>query len=309
LRCLVTGAAGFIGSHLCERLVADGHDVVGLDSFHPYYARESKQRNLRELLAGPRFGFVEADLRTAQLGPLVEGTEAVFHEAAMAGLARSWTEFEEYLTCNVLGTQRLVEAALQAGVQKLVHASTSSIYGRLALGDEDTLPRPVSPYGATKLCAERLALAYEESFGLPVVVLRYFSVYGPRQRPDMAYHIFIERILRGQPITVFGDGSQSRSNTYIADAVRATLLAWERGVPGAVYNIGGGETRALSWVIATLEKLTGKPAVIDRRPTRPGDQMHTKADIQRAQRELGYHPSTPLEEGLRRQVEWHRVQP
>ena len=224
MRCVVTGAAGFIGSHLCERLVADGHEVVGLDSFHPYYARETKQRNLRELLAGPRFGFVEADLRTAQLGPLIEGAEAVFHEAAMAGLARSWTDFDEYMTCNVLATQRLVEAAFQAGVKKLVHASTSSIYGRLALGDEESLPRPVSPYGATKLCAERLALAYQESFGLPVVVLRYFSVYGPRQRPDMAYHIFIERILRGRPITLFGDGGQSRSNTYVADAVRATAL-------------------------------------------------------------------------------------
>jgi nucleoside-diphosphate-sugar epimerase len=305
---VVTGAAGFIGSHLCERLVADGHEVVGLDSFHPYYARETKQRNLRELLAGPRFGFVEADLRTAQLGPLIEGSEAVFHEAAMAGLARSWTDFEEYMTCNVLGTQRLVEAAFQAGVKKLVHASTSSIYGRLALGDEESLPRPVSPYGATKLCAERLALAYQESFGLPVVVLRYFSVYGPRQRPDMAYHIFIERILRGRPITLFGDGGQSRSNTYVADAVRATALAWERGTVGAVYNIGGGETRDLNWVIAALEQLVGRRVQVDRQPARPGDQLHTKADIQRAERELGYQPSTPLEEGLRRQVEWQRAQ-
>jgi nucleoside-diphosphate-sugar epimerase len=305
---VVTGAAGFIGSHLCECLVADGHEVVGLDSFHPYYARETKERNLRELLAGPRFGFVEADLRTAQLGPLVEGAEAVFHEAAMAGLARSWTDFEEYMTCNVLGTQRLVEAALRASVKRLVHASTSSVYGRLALGDEESLPRPVSPYGATKLCAERLALAYQESFGLPVVVLRYFSVYGPRQRPDMAYHIFIERILRGRPITVFGDGGQSRSNTYVADAVRATVLAWERGTVGAVYNVGGGETRDLNGVIAVLEKLVGERAQIERQPARPGDQLHTKADIQRAERELGYQPSTPLEEGLRRQVEWQRAQ-
>lgn len=306
VRCLVTGAAGFIGSHLCERLIADGHDVVGLDVFHPYYARDIKERNLAALRDGPRFGFVEVDLRTAELGPLLGGVEVVFHQAAMAGLPRSWTQFEEYMTCNVLGTQRLLEAARETGSPKFVHASTSSVYGRNALGDEDSLPRPVSPYGATKLCAERLALAYQEVYGLPVVVLRYFSVYGPRQRPDMAYNIFIDRVLRGQRITVYGDGSQSRSNTYIADAIQATLLALERGAPGDVYNVGGGEARDLNWVIQTIERLTGRKAEIDRQPARPGDQLHTRADIRRAQAALDYQPTTPLEEGLRRQVEWQR---
>jgi nucleoside-diphosphate-sugar epimerase len=191
-------------------------------------------------------------------------------------------------------------------VQKLVHASTSSVYGRDALGDEDTLPRPISPYGATKLCAERLALAYQESFGLPVVVIRYFSVYGPRQRPDMAYNIFIDRVLHGQTLTVFGDGTQSRGNTYIDDAVEATLLAAEKGANGGVYNIGGGEARDLNWIIATIERLTGRPAVIERQAARTGDQLHTKADIRRAQAVLGYEPSMPLEEGLRRQVAWQR---
>jgi nucleoside-diphosphate-sugar epimerase len=307
LHCLVTGAAGFIGSHLAERLVAEGHEVVGLDSFNPYYGRAVKAGNLAGLLAGPRFRLVEADLRTDALEPRLEGVEVVFHEAAMAGLPRSWTQFEEYLTCNVLATQRLLEAARLAGVGRFVHASTSSIYGRDALGDEDSLPRPISPYGATKLCAERLALAYQESFGLDAVVVRYFSVYGPRQRPDMAYNIFIGRVLRGEPLTVFGDGSQSRSNTYVADAVEATMLAWQRGETGGVYNVGGGEVRDLNWVIATIERLTGRQAVIDRQPPRTGDQLHTRADIRRAQRVLGYQPSTPLAEGLARQVEWQRT--
>ena len=306
MRCLVTGAAGFIGSHLCERLVAKGHEVLGVDSFNPYYPRALKERNLAGLRAGPRFDLVEADLRSAELEPLVRGVDLVVHEAAMAGLPRSWTQFEEYMTCNILATQRLVEAARTAGVGRFVHASTSSIYGRDALGDEDSLPRPISPYGATKLCAERLALAYQESYGLPVVVVRYFSVYGPRQRPDMAYNIFIDRVLRGQPITVFGDGSQSRSNTFIDDAVEATLLAATRGENGGVYNIGGGEARDLNWVIATIEQLTGKPAIVERQPARAGDQLHTRADIRRARDRLGYAPSTPLDEGLRRQVAWQR---
>jgi UDP-glucuronate 4-epimerase len=309
MRCVVTGAAGFIGSHLCERLLSDGHDVVGLDSFNPYYPRQIKERNLARLREEPRFGFVEADLRTVELGPLLEGVQVVLHQAAMAGLQRSWTDFEEYMTCNVLATQRLIEAAHQAGVGRFVHASTSSVYGRKALGDEDSLPRPVSPYGATKLCAERLALAYQESFGLPVVVLRYFSVYGPRQRPDMAYNIFIRSILNGEPFTIYGDGSQSRSNTYIADAVQATILAIERGHVGGVYNVGGGEVRDLNSVIASIERLTGQRARIERRPARPGDQLHTRANIARAREELGYEPTTPLDEGLRRQVEWHKEEP
>jgi len=306
VRCLVTGVAGFIGSSLAERLVAEGHEVVGVDSFNPYYAREIKERNLAGLRAGPRFRFVEADLRASELGPLVDGVEAIFHEAAMAGLPRSWTQFEEYMTCNILATQRLLEAAREAGVGRFVHASTSSIYGRNALGDEDSLPRPISPYGATKLCAERLALAYQESYGLPVVVVRYFSVYGPRQRPDMAYNIFIDRVLRGEPIVVFGDGSQSRSNTYIDDAVQATMLAFERGEVGGVYNVGGGEQRDLNWVVATIGRLVGREPVVEYREPRAGDQLHTKANIERARRLLGYEPSTPLEEGLWRQVAWQR---
>jgi UDP-glucuronate 4-epimerase len=304
MRCLVTGAAGFIGSHLCERLVQDGHDVLGLDSFNPYYGRQIKERNLSQLLATSTFGFVEADLRTVELGPLLEGIQVVFHEAAMAGLARSWTDFEEYMTCNVLGTQRMLEASHQAGIEKFIHASTSSVYGRSALGDEQSPLRPISPYGATKLCAEALALAYQETYRLPVVVLRYFSVYGPRQRPDMAYNIFIGNVLRGLPITVFGDGTQSRGNTYIADAVQATLLALDHGSAGRVYNIGGGEARDLNWVIAAIERLAGRETRIEHQPARPGDQHHTRADIQRARTELGFEPTTPLEEGLGRQIQW-----
>lgn len=306
MKVLVTGAAGFIGSHLSERLLADGHEVVGLDSFNPYYDRRLKVRNLEAALGQPGYRFVEADLREADLGPILDGIEAIVHEAAMAGLPRSWDNFPEYMSCNVLATQRLVEAArLYGGIKRFVFASTSSVYGRLAACDETALPRPISPYGATKLCAERLALAYQESFGLPVVVLRYFSVYGPRQRPDMAYQIFIERILRGQPITIFGDGSQSRGNTYITDAVDGTVRALERGQVGEVYNIGGGEARDLNWIVRTIEELSGQQAQVSCGPPRTGDQLHTRADIGRAREGLGYDPRTPLREGLARQVEWN----
>ncbi|MCC7104739.1 MAG: NAD-dependent epimerase/dehydratase family protein [Chloroflexi bacterium] len=306
MRILVTGAAGFVGSHLSERLLAEGHEVVGLDSFNPYYARSLKERNLSAALEHPAYRFIEADLRSAALESVLDGVDAVVHQAAMAGLPRSWDNFEEYMTCNVLASQRLLEAArLSSGVGRLVFISTSSVYGRMADGDETTLPRPISPYGATKLCAERLALAYQESYGLPVIVLRYFSVYGPRQRPDMAYQIFISRVLKGEPITIFGDGSQSRSNTYIDDAVEATSRALDRGEVGEVYNIGGGEARDLSWIVRTIEELAGREAQLNYGPPRKGDQLHTRADIRRARAALGYEPTTPLIEGLRRQVEWN----
>jgi nucleoside-diphosphate-sugar epimerase len=222
----------------------------------------------------------------------------------MPGLSASWTNFDEYMTCNLVGTRRLLEAARGTAVRRFIHASTSSVYGRDALGDESTLPRPISPYGVTKLAAEQLALAHQDVLGLPVVVLRYFSVYGPRQRPDMGFNIFIRRLLEDKPITVFGDGEQSRGNTFISDCVEATVLAVERGGIGQIYNIGGGEARSVNWVIAALEQLTGHAARIEHEPPRPGDQAHTLANIQKAQHELGYSPATPLREGLAAQVAW-----
>jgi nucleoside-diphosphate-sugar epimerase len=306
MRCLVTGVAGFIGSHLAERLVADGHEVVGVDCFVPYYPRPIKERNLTALRASKNFTFHELDLRSDNPAPALEGVDTVFHEAAMAGLAASWVDFDLYMTCNMQATQRLLDACRDRKLRSFVHISTSSVYGENALGDEDTLPEPISPYGATKLAAERLALAYHKVFGIPSVVLRYFSVYGPRQRPDMGYNIFIDRILRGEQIAVFGDGEQTRGNTFISDCVDATLLGAERGKPGQVYNIGGGEARSVNWVIESIAELAGKPANVRREAARAGDQRHTMADITKARAELGYKPGMPLREGLAAQVAWQK---
>jgi len=229
LHALVTGAAGFIGSHLCEALIAAGHEVVGVDAFIPYYPREVKEANLAWLRGQPQFVFHELDLRSDDLSAALEGVEVVFHIAAMGGLLLSWTNFDLYLTCNILATQRLLEATRGAGsVRQFVYASTSSIYGSNVTGPETTLQQPVSPYGITKLAGEQLVRTYDVQFGLPSTILRYFSVYGPRQRPDMGYHIFIDSILHGKPITIFGDGNQLRGNTYVADIVRATMLAQEK---------------------------------------------------------------------------------
>jgi nucleoside-diphosphate-sugar epimerase len=308
VRCLVTGAAGFIGSHLAERLVGDGHTVLGLDAFVPYYPRAIKASNVAWLCRQPGFRLHELDLRAQPLDGLLDGVEVIYHLAAMPGLSASWTEFEQYMTCNLLATQRLVEAARKhAELRAFVHASTSSVYGREACGDENVLPRPVSPYGVTKLAAERLALAYHQVYGLPTVVLRYFSVYGPRQRPDMGMHIFIRRMLAGEPVVIFGDGEQTRGNTFVGDCVTATLLAADRGQPGAVYNVGGGEARSVNWVIDTLSKLVGRPAEIEHAPPRAGDQTHTLADTRAAREALGFEPCTPLRAGLAAQVDWQRA--
>jgi nucleoside-diphosphate-sugar epimerase len=305
VRIVVTGAAGFIGSSLAEALVGAGHEVVGLDAFIDYYPRPMKEANIARLLDEPRFEFRELDLRTADLDAVIGGADGVIHEAAMAGLMRSWTDLDLYASCNILATNRLIEASLRAGVRRFVLASTSSVYGREAVGDEDRPLEPSSPYGITKLAAEKLVLAHTATSGLPGTILRYFSIYGPRQRPDMAYHRFIEAMLDKAPITVFGDGEQTRSNTYIDDAVRGTLLALERGQAGGIYNIGGGQTVTLNEAIALIAGELGVEPVIERQPARPGDQRHTSADIGRAQAVLGYEPTVRPADGLARQVAWH----
>ena len=310
-RCLVTGAAGFIGSHLCEALLAQGHTVVGLDAFIPYYPRAIKEANLTAARRQAGFHFHEADLRTAELAPLLAGCDAVFHLAAMPGLLKSWTEFGLYESCNILGTQRLLDAAREAACRHFLYVSTSSVYGREATQGETAPLQPFSPYGITKLAAEQLCRAYAANFGLPFTVLRYFSVYGPRQRPDMGYHKLIGCLLRGEPFTVYGDGEQTRSNTYVADAVAATLRAFERrdAALGETFNVGGGEIVSLNGVIRLLEEITGRTARLERQPPRPGDQLHTSARIEKAQRLLDYRPGTPLAQGLRAQVAWHQAQP
>ncbi len=306
MRCLVTGAAGFIGSHLAEALLAEGHSVIGVDCFTDYYPRPIKEANLARLRETPSFTFYDADLRSANLAPMVDGVDVIFHEAAMAGLLRSWTEFESYMTCNLLATQRLLEASRGAGVGHFVHASTSSVYGREATGDETHPLNPVSPYGVTKLAAENLVRSYGETFGVPFTMLRYFSVYGPRQRPDMGIYILIDAVLNGKPMTIFGDGEQTRGNTYVSDAVGANLLAVAHGPTGEAFNIGGGSNISWNRTIALVEGIVGRPLQRVPGPPRPGGQRHALADTSKAHTVLGWQPTVDIETGLRAQVEWQR---
>lgn len=303
MKCLVTGAAGFIGSHLCERLLRDGHQVVGIDAFIPYYPRALKEANLVHSRLSTAFAFHELDLRHGPLDAIVNGVDVIFHLAANAGLPRSWTQFDLYESCNVTATQRLLEAAVRRGVKRFVFASTSSVYGRFANGDESLPTRPISPYGVTKFAAEQLCRAYAEEMNLPLVVLRYFSVYGPRQRPDMGYHRFIRALLTADPIIVFGDGQQVRGNTYIADCVEATVRA-ASAMPGEIYNVGGGETASVWDIIRKLERLTRRRAIIVQEAARAGDQRSTCADTTKLQRHLDWRPQVSLDEGLALQLEW-----
>ena len=308
-KCLVTGAAGFIGSHLCEALLERGHEVIGLDGFVPYYPRPFKESNLTALRPHKGFTFHELDLRDAELTPHVDGAEVVFHLAAQAGLMKSWSDFHSYASCNTEATQRLLDAAKQTACPHFIYVSTSSVYGKQATGPEDSPLAPFSPYGITKLAGEQLCRAYEANFNLPITILRYFSVYGPRQRPDMAYHILIRSLLDGQPFTMFGDGEQTRSNTYCTDGVQATLLAFEKrdAALGQTFNVGGGEIISLNAVREMLEDLIGGKIAVDRQPARPGDQRHTAANIEKIQRVLGYQPSTRVYDGLKAQIEWQRA--
>lgn len=306
MRALITGVAGFVGSHLAEALLTSGHEVIGLDAFIDYYSRPAKERNLAAALSHPRFSLRELDLRSDDLSGLLDGVDAVIHLAAIPGLPQSWTRFDDYLTCNAVATQRLLEAARGARLRRFLHVSTSSVYGSVAESGEETLPRPISPYGVTKLAGEHLVQAYGAAFGLPWIILRYFSIYGPRQRPDMAYHIFIESLLDGRPIRVFGDGSRSRTSTYVDDCVRGTLMALEGGRIGETYNIGGSEAVTVSQVVDMLGRLVGVEPIVEYAPERVGDQVRTRASTEKARAHFGYQATIPVEEGLRRQVEWHR---
>lgn len=307
-RYLVTGAAGFIGSHLSEALLAEGHEVVGVDAFIPYYPRPLKEANLATARAHAKFTFFERDLRTDPVRDLVEGCEAVFHLAAMAGLIRSWSEFTLYSSCNELATLRLLEAARDTKCPQFIHVSTSSVYGMEATEPETAPTTPFSPYGITKLAAENLCRAFHANFGVPFTILRYFSVYGPRQRPDMGYNILIRALFEDRPFPMFGTGEQTRSNTYVQDCVRGTMLAAKHREKalGEVFNVGGGEVVSLNEVVRRLEQLTGRKALIERKPGRPGDQQHTAANIEKIRRVLGYAPTMGVTDGLRAQVEWQR---
>jgi nucleoside-diphosphate-sugar epimerase len=306
MKCLVTGAAGFIGSHLCERLLDAGHTVVGIDAFIPYYPRAIKEANLTSLRTHHGFRLHPLDLRSDSLDAALDGVDAVFHLAAMAGLVKSWTDFDQYQSCNLTATQRLLETVRRtASVRRFLHASTSSVYGRFSSGDETMPTRPISPYGVTKLAAENLCRAYHDEHGLPLVVLRYFSVYGPRQRPDMGYHRFIAALLDGGPIRVHGDGLQVRGNTYVSDCVEATVAALDAPA-GETYNIGGGESASVWDILHKLETITVRRADVRPEPPRPGDQRYTFADTGKLHRHLGWQPRVTLDEGLALQVAWQR---
>lgn len=303
-RVVVTGAAGFIGSHLSEQLLAAGHEVVGIDCFTDYYSRSDKEANLAKARVSPGFTFHQADLRTDTLEPLLDGADAVVNQAATPGLVLSWDDFDRYQSTNLSAVKRLTDASLAVGVGHFVQASTSSVYGAEATGSEDSATLPVSPYGVTKLAAEHLLRAHSESLGLPLTILRYFSIYGPRQRPDMAYRIFCERLLRGEPITVFGDGGQSRSNTYVDDCVAATISALDGPADGSVFNVGGGREIKLIEAISILSEHLGVEPDIEYRDARRGDQRRTVADTTRAAAVLGWTPQVEPEAGLCEQVRW-----
>ncbi len=311
MNCLVTGVAGFIGSHLAERLIQEGYDVHGVDCFTDYYALSQKESNLHTLLQSKKFTFYEEDLRTCDIVKLLGDINVVFHQSAQAGVRASWgSSFAAYTEHNILVTQRLLESVKDKPIKKFIYASSSSIYGNVP-GDEpmaETLqPKPVSPYGVTKLAAEHLCYLYWKNYGIPAVSLRYFTVYGPRQRPDMAFHKFIKAILHDKPITVYGNGTQKRDFTYIDDIIDANLFTISRGKPGEVYNIGGGHVEILNDVLTLLFELADKEGTVQYLEKQHGDVTRTSANIQKAKTDLDYHPKYNLRQGLANEIDWVRT--
>jgi nucleoside-diphosphate-sugar epimerase len=308
MRALVTGCAGFVGSHLTESLLGDGHQVLGVDCFNDNYAREQKLRNLRHAQSWEAFDFVPLDLARGDLRDIVEECEVVFHLAAEPGVRSSWGgRFDSYLRNNVLATQHLLEAAKECPEKRFVLASSSSIYGQAERlpTPEDTTPAPFSPYGTTKLAAEHLCGLYHGNYGVATVILRYFTVYGPRQRPDMAFTIFCRAAAQGQPITVYGDGRQSRDFTFVGDVVAATRsAASSEAVEGGSFNIGGGSRVTLAEALLLIEGFAGQSLDIRYLEAQLGDVRDTGADTTRARERLDFTPDVPFEVGLERQFEW-----
>lgn len=307
MKALVTGAAGFIGSQLSEHLLAAGAEVTGLDCFTDYYPRPLKEANLAALRTKPGFRFIESTIQAAPLATLLDGTTHVFHLAAQAGVRKSWgRDFGVYTFNNIEATQVLLEACKGRPLERLVYASSSSVYGDDApLPMRETArPQPVSPYGVSKLAAEQLCHLYFVNYGVPAVSLRYFTVYGPRQRPDMAFNRFFRAVLADEPISLYGDGNQTRDFTFVADAVEATATAGRQGVPGHVYNIGGGSRVSMNEVIAMIGQVTGRIVKIAREPNQKGDMRDTYADTSLAKAELAFNPQVPLPRGLEAEYRW-----
>ena len=312
-RLLLTGAAGFIGSHVAEALVAQGHDLVGVDNFDPFYPRPVKEDNLRALVRSPRFRLVEADITRDPLP--MDGVAAVLHLAAKPGVRPSLEDPAAYTDANVTGTARVFDAARRAGVRRVVFGSSSSVYGDgtpAPFAEDAPAVTPISPYAASKRAGELLAHAFAHLYGMRIACLRFFTVYGPRQRPDLAIHRFTDLAAHGRPVRVHGDGSSERDYTYISDAVAGVLaaLAWTDGPvqPGGAcvpINIGGGERVRLDRLITLIGAALGRAVAIERHPEQPGDVRLTAADLRRAERELGYRPRVGIEAGLRHFVRWY----
>lgn len=312
MRALVTGVAGFVGSHLAERLLEQRVDVVGLDSFTDYYPRELKEANVSSLRSNRSFRFLEAAIQDVDWPPILSGLTHVFHLAAQPGVRLSWgNEFGVYTRANVKATQVLLEACVSARIERFIYASSSSIYGDTVEipMHEDVRPQPLSPYGVTKLAAEHLCHLYWVNHGVPTVSLRYFTVYGPRQRPDMAFYRFLRALLTKNPIHVFGDGEQTRDFTFVEDAVTATVAAASTGVPGSVYNIGGGSRVSVNRVLEVMARCTGLQPEILHVGNQKGDMRDTCADITRAKADLNFSPTVTLEDGVQAEFQWLSTAP
>ncbi len=307
MKALVTGAAGFIGSHLSGALLVRGAQVIGLDCFTDYYARSIKESNLEPHRGHQGFHFIEARIQDADLPRLLDGVTHVFHLAAQAGVRKSWgRDFQIYTENNIDASQQLLEACTGRPLHRFVYASSSSLYGDNAEIQmrETALPQPVSPYGVTKLAAEQLCYLYFVNHGVPTTSVRYFTVYGPRQRPDMAFNRFIRAALNGDPITLYGDGEQTRDFTFVSDAVAATMAAGDRGVPGRSYNVGGGSRVTVNHVLEVIGRLAGRPLDVRREPVQKGDMRDTFADTTLAKADLGFAPQVSLAEGIEAEYRW-----
>jgi len=309
MNIVVTGAAGFIGSHLSEALLKQGHKVRGFDHVGQTAEFHIKRDNLKHLLGHPNFEWQSVNLVYADLEQMIEDADVVFHQAGIAGVRNSWGDsFNDYLESNILLTQKILEACKKAAkLKKLIYASSSSVYGGGSgqYSAEHSPTRPISPYGLTKLAGEQLCDLYYKQYGIPFTALRYFTVYGPRQRPDMGFHRFMKAALLDDPLTIYGNGEQTRDFTYISDVVEANIAAMNSSKHGTVYNIGGVETASVNAVIAKIEELSGKKLQLTYLPEQAGDPFTTRADISLARKELGYNPIVSLDEGLPR--EWSYI--